>query len=161
MKLEHRPGEGAIVDGSIRYMLIRPDVLMGVAHHLGQGREHEFLAALEASAFANAQASFAAYRDRQQFGREDFLASTCGVANTLGWGSWSLTEEADGVRVIRVNDSPFAAGYGSSPRAVCAPIKGVLRACAVVGYGKDVEVEETECVAQGNKQCCFRIAPLK
>ena len=161
MKLDHRPGDGAIVDGAIRYMLIRPDVLMGVAHHLGQGREHEFLAALEASAFANAQASFAAYKDRKQFGQEDFLASTCGVANTLGWGSWSLTEEADGVRAIRVSHSPFAAGFGPSPRAVCAPIKGVLRASALVGYGKDVQVDETECAAQGHKQCCFRITPPK
>jgi len=157
MKLEHRPDDGAIVDGTIRYMLIRPDVLMGGAHHLGQGREHEYLAAIEASAYANAQASFAAYRERQLSGEEDLLATACRMANMLGWGSWSLTEETDGIRVVRVSNSPFAAGYGPSSRAVCTPIKGVLRASALVGYGRDMGVEEIECVAQGHAQCCFRI----
>lgn len=157
--MEHRPEEGQIVDGNVRYVLMRPDVLMGVSRHLGHGGEHDFLAALETSAFVHAQASFAAYRDDERFGRADFLASTCRVAGSLGWGVWSLTAEASGARIVRVDNSPFAAGYGAASRPVCSPITGVLRAIALVGYGHDVVVEELECAAQGANQCLFRFPP--
>src|ERR1700730_14946887 len=97
--IEHRPAEGAIFDGTIRYVLIRPDVLMGAARQLGNTGEGVFLAVLAESAFENAQASFAAYLDGDRFGNEDFLASACGVANKLGWGLWSQSEERDGTRI--------------------------------------------------------------
>jgi predicted hydrocarbon binding protein len=158
MTIEHRPGEGTIADGNIRYVLMRPDVLMGAARHLGPNREGEFLAALEASAFAHAQASFAAYRDAERFGRADFLASTGKVAAELGWGRWRVSAEPDGTRSVYVDNSPFAAGFGASSRPVCGPITGVLRAIALVGYGQNVAVEEVACSAQGAKECCFRLA---
>ncbi len=158
--MEHCPAEGAIFDGNIRYVMIRPDVLMGTARQLGQGGA-DFLAALEESAFQNAQASFATYRESDRFGEEDFLASACGVANKLGWGLWSASEELNGTRVVRVDNSPFAEGYGTSGHPVCAPIKGVLRAIALIGYGQSAIVQETACVAQGAQQCSFHLSHSK
>ena len=158
MTIEQQPGEGTIAEGNIRYVMLRPDVLMGAARHLGPNREGEFLAALEASAFAHAQASFVAYRDAGRFGSADFLDSAGKVAADLGWGRWRVSTEPDGARSVHVENSPFAHGYGPSARPVCGLITGVLRAIALVGYGQSVAVEEVVCVAQGAKECCFRLA---
>ena len=156
--MEHSELEGTIFDEDIRYVLMRPDVLMGAARQLGNGRENEFLAALEESAYNNAQASFATYRDNDRFGREDFLTSACRVANRLGWGRWNHSEKPDGTRIVQVANSPFAEGYGPSEQPVCSPIKGVLRAIALIGYGKSVTVQETACVAQGAARCSFHLS---
>lgn len=161
MAIQHKTADGEIRDGDIRYVLMRPDVLMGVGRHLGGQGGDDFFAALEASAFQHAQASFSAYRQSARFGREDFLASTCLVAGELGWGRWRLFKEADRARIVQVDNSPFAVGHGPSSRPVCSPISGVLRAAAAVGYGEDVRVEEFQCAAQGAAHCCFRLtSPL-
>jgi len=159
MGLVQQPDAGVIVDGKIRYVLMRPDVLMGVARHLPHS--DEFFAALEASAFAHAQASFSAYRVSDRFGGEDFLAATCEVAGTLGWGRWRVVD-GPGEKAIEVANSPFAEGHGPSARPVCAPIAGVLRAVALVGYDVEVTVKEQLCAAEGHARCCFRLSwPLE
>ncbi|HVW69718.1 MAG TPA: 4-vinyl reductase [Steroidobacteraceae bacterium] len=160
--LAHDAGNGAISDGAIRYLMIRPDVLMGVAHELPPDQAQAFLRALERSAFRHSRESFERYRASGRFGTDDFLARTAAVAADLGWGAWVVAELGNGGRLIEVRNSPFVAGHGHSAYPVCAAISGVLRAIALVGYEQRSDVRETECAAQsGGPVCRFHITPAR
>lgn len=145
---------GAVYDGDLRYVLLRPDVLMGVAAKFGM---EAFVEAIEESAFLNARESFSTYRAQGRLDADHFLESTGTFAARLGWGAWSISQcDGPGIEVA-VRNSPFAAGAGHSPVPVCGPISGVLRALHLIALGRDVGVEEMACAAQGASCCRFRI----
>jgi len=149
--------DGSISDNGIRYVLIRPDVLMGIAHELPSPDAARSLTALQASAFRRSRASFEQYRKEGRFNDSDLLAASLPMATYLGWGVWTFARTDSQSRVIEVRNSPFAAGYGASKTPVCAPIAGVLGAMALVASGTTVHVEELECSAQGFEVCRFRV----
>jgi predicted hydrocarbon binding protein len=160
LMFEHDLNDGAISDGAIRYLMIRPDVLMGVAHELPQEQAREFFRALESSAFRHSRHSFERYRSSGRFAVDDFLRGVAGVAANLGWGAWRLEDLENGAREVQVRNSPFAAGYGGSVHPVCAAITGVLKAIVLVGYEQDADVKEVECASRsGGPACRFRITP--
>ena len=146
--------EGTVQDGALRYLLVRPDVLMGTGRKLG--RVADFVQALEESAYANARESFEVYRAQGKLREDDFLERTAEFAARLGWGAWSVVDAKEGGSAIIVRNSPFAAGMGQSDIPVCGLIRGVLRALHRVVLGKDIAVEETQCVSQGAPHCHFR-----
>jgi predicted hydrocarbon binding protein len=150
-----RPGE--ISDGGIRYVLMRPDVLMGLARELVEVGPDVFLKALEKSTFVNGMRSFERYRDQGRFEGSDALATTCKIAASLGWGEWAVHEQPGGTRFIEVRNSPFAAGFGASTIPVCAPIVGILKALTVVCHGPAGHVEEIACCSQGADVCRFHL----
>jgi hypothetical protein len=152
------PQPGEISRGGIRYLLMRPDVLMGVARELPPEVPPDvFLKALEKSAFVNGKHSFERYRDEGRFEGSDALESTCNIAASLGWGEWAVQEQPDGTRLVVVRNSPFAAGFGASTLTVCAPIVGILEALMLVFHGPAGQVEETACCSQGADVCRFRL----
>lgn len=156
MALEWNEASGEVAEGGIRYVLMRPDVLMGVTRELPADGARAFLSALERSAFRRAQASFLTYVDTERFAAEDLLAGTFRVAASLGWGIWTQ-QQARGLRIVRVNNSPFAIGHGPSTEPVCAAITGVLRAVSLVAFGVEAQVVEAACTAQGAPECLFHI----
>jgi uncharacterized protein len=158
MSVVSDPSRGVIADGDIRYVLIRADVLMGIAREL-TGKGGDFLAAFEASAFRNARDSFARYREEGRFAAGDFLQRCGEVAASLGWGRWKVSDHGAEGRSVVVEDSPFALGFGHAEAPVCAPISGVLQAMALVGYGVAVQVQEISCAAQGAQRCHFVLRP--
>lgn len=145
---------GALHDGPRRYLMMRPDVLMGLLRRLPPAER-----ARAADAFAESVADHGVDSIRAYFRQvgEDpsaLLASTAAAAADLGWGRWSFVP-APGRLGLRVDDSPFAAGYGASDVPVCAPIRGLLRAVAGVAAGVDADVDERRCVARGDACCEF------
>ena len=151
---DHDLDSGKITDGPIRYLMLRADVLMGVARELGDEHATTFVDALERAAFRQSRESFEQYAVQGRFGTDDFLVSSSQVAARLGWGTWSVRELDAQTRQVEVRDSPFAAGAGRSSYPVCGAIRGVLRAIALVGYGQEVEVREVSCAAQGKDPVC-------
>ncbi len=156
--------EGEILRSGVRYLMMRPDVLMGVAHELPDREAALFLQALEQSAFRNAQASFQQYRVRAQPGADELLRLSLSMAAHLGWGVWSIdfARATDAGRAgppeLIVRNSPFAAGYGASSFPVCSAIAGALKAILLVAYGTAVEVREIACTAQGAPACRFTLS---
>ncbi|HUN74905.1 MAG TPA: V4R domain-containing protein [Steroidobacteraceae bacterium] len=148
---------GEITEDGIRYVLMRPDVLMGVAHELEHVSTQRFLEALERSAFRHVQSSFSRYQAKQPLSGTDFVASTCQAAERLGWGVWSTGRELSKSLIVEVRNSPFAAGFGVSQIPVCAAIAGILRAVALTAYGVDGPVIELACASQGAPTCRFEI----
>lgn len=149
------PDRGTIHDRGIRYLMMRPDVLMGAVRSGGAARA--FVQALEDSAFANAQGSFAQYLADGLMVRSDFIAQIGQFAATLGWGSWSIQTLPNATVEVCVHNSPFAAGFGSGDHPVCGPIAGVLRAAYMIALNEQVRVDEVECACQGAENCRFHI----
>ncbi len=148
---------GEIINGGIRYVLMRPDVLMGVARELAGVAPEIFLKALRRSAFIHGMRSFERYRDEGRFDGLDPLESTCNIAASLGWGEWAVHRQPDGSRLIDVRNSPFADGFGASSIPVCAPIAGILEAISLVFDGTGAAVEEIACRSQGASACRFHV----
>lgn len=148
---------GEIREDGIRYVMMRPDVLMGVAHELCAVPRQAFLTALAESAFQHAQASFVHYQNTQRFVDAQLLEGVFSVAARLGWGAWTLREEPEHGQLVEVLNSPFAAGFGRSDIPVCAIIVGILRAAMFVAAGSAGEVREFRCAAQGAPCCQFLV----
>ena len=147
---------GAIFDDGRRYLLMRPDVLMGMLHELPSGMQDTVLAALARSARKHGGKSVAAYL--ASAGPAGVQQSVIDGASAFGWGTWHI-EQRDGHLELKVDNSPFAAGYGPSGVPVCAPAAGIFHSLAEALMGRAVQVMETRCVAQGSPQCRFVARP--
>lgn len=152
-RLEFDPQRGEYRDGGIRYMMIRPDALMGMIAELPEAmRPH----AMEGFVRSIRRVGGHSARTYQDAGTDDLLRTIEETAPQLGWGIWSLTRTAEGL-ALTVENSPFAAGAGHSPHPVCAPIRGMLTAIGEMTMG-DVSVTETACAATGAPCCRFTVS---
>ncbi len=153
------PAAGEILDQTRRYMLIRPDALMGVFRRLPRPALDEALAALEASIFEQGSDSARAYR--AMGGEGATLARIVAeTAPQLGWGLWQF-EVTPGLIRLDVRNSPFASGFGPSDRPVCHAIAGMVRAVATLVFERPAMAREVACVAMGAPSCRFEATPTE
>lgn len=143
---------GEYRDGAIRYMMIRPDALMGMIAEMPESARGHAMEAFGRAIRRFGGHSARAYRDA---GAADLVATIEATAPQLGWGRWTLTRVEGGL-ALTVENSPFAAGAGHSPHPVCAPIRGMLTAVGEMMLG-DVAVTETACAAMGAPCCAFSV----
>ncbi|MEM8496678.1 MAG: V4R domain-containing protein [Pseudomonadota bacterium] len=148
---------GDVHCGAIRYVLMRPDVLMGLFSNLEPGDRQKALDSLETSAYQNGQASMREYQKQQFSGPKEMLDFFCESAARLGWGSFSYEFGASGAPTFKVSNSPFSLGFGPSETPVCAPIAGILRAFIEVFFGGSPAIQEVSCSSQGNDYCQFEV----
>jgi predicted hydrocarbon binding protein len=144
--------DGTIFDGDRRYLLMRPDVLMGMLHELPATLRDQVLSALAASTYKNGGKSIAAYLHSN--GHAQLQQSVIDGAAAFGWGVWRITHFARSAE-LEVDNSPFAAGHGPSGTPVCAPIGGIFHSLAQALMGGEVQVTETQCTAHGGDRCRF------
>jgi predicted hydrocarbon binding protein len=157
-RLEWDAEHGAIIDQTRRYMMIRPDALMGALASLPEPARRTALWSLEASVFEQGCDSARAYA-AMGGGGEALLATVTATAPQLGWGVWRV-ESLPGRIVLTVVNSPFAAACPPDmPYPVCMPIQGMLRAVAGMVFGRIARVEEVACAALGAPDCRFVAEP--
>jgi hypothetical protein len=148
---------GALMDQTRRYMLIRPEALMGIFRGLPEPVRTRALEAFAASIVEQGSDSARAYAAME--GGGGALARTvAATAPQLGWGLWTIEVEPAMIRLL-VRNSPFAAGFGSSPTPVCHPIAGMLSAVATMIFGRTATVREIACAACGSETCGFEAVP--
>jgi uncharacterized protein len=157
-RLAFDEARGEIRDQSRRYMLIRPDALMGVFRRLPEPSRMEALQALAESIFEQGSDSARAYRAHHGADGEALAHLVADTAPQLGWGLWRF-EVAKGRIGLTVANSPFAAGFGRAEKPVCFPVVGMLRAVSTLVFGQDGEASETECAACGAEACRFAARP--
>ncbi|WP_118135885.1 V4R domain-containing protein [Oceanicella sp. SM1341] len=157
-RLSFDAARGEYLDSGIRYMMIRPDALMGILHELPEESRPAVLEAMARSITKAGGKSAAAYRDMGAAEADALLGVIAATAPELGWGVWSFARGADGL-TLTVANAPFPAGHGPAPAPVCAPIRGMLGAIGPMVLGGPVRVEETGCAACGAAHCTFTIAP--
>jgi len=136
-------------DGNIRYMMLRPDVLMGTFTELPAAHRKAALDALFRSALANGGKSVRAYQDGGSNDPFTLMETMKTTAAQLGWGVWEFSYSEDGERLdLEVINSPFASGFGVSELPVCHAIKGLFQAMGPVVLGTNISVEESQCTSQ-------------
>ncbi len=171
-RLRHDPDHGAWVDGARRYLMLRPDSLMGALRCLDAATRATVFDALAYSLQHHGGDSLRAYAARVNGDPQALIAATIDAACDLGWGQWTVQRDGDALDVL-VRQSPFAAGWlaaGDADReaahevarevatpAVCAPIRGMLAALAQTLGDASPQVSETSCAAQGHSECRFRV----
>lgn len=145
---------GQVVDGAVRYMLIRPDALMGAIMRLSPGAQGEMLAALHASVLDFGGRSAGTYNKTATRPLIEIVAET---APDLGWGCWTVARR-EGAFHIMVEDSPFAAPVSGAGQPVCSAMTGMMSAVGAIMTGTPVTAIETRCAAQhGGSACHFEI----
>jgi predicted hydrocarbon binding protein len=148
--------DGALHAGDVRYVLVRADGLMGC-----------FKSDLDATSLAMYQQvedSFLRFggKSTQQYAEtlgenpEALLSKIEETAPQLGWGNWTLALDLNRRKLtLRVENSPFSAGYGRADFAVCAPIAGMLGGVAQKIFKQPVTCREHRCSATGGNFCEF------
>lgn len=155
-RLEWMPDQGELRDRDIRYMLIRPDSLMGLFRNLEETERPAVFAAFVRSVAEHGRDSVESYRDLGAEEAGELLRTTAETAAQLGWGLWTIqSDQAAGTLSLTVGNSPFAEGHGPSDVPVCAAITGIVKALAELIYGEPAICEEVHCAAQGNTDCRF------
>jgi uncharacterized protein len=145
-------GRGALADGPRRYLMMRPDVLMGAVAALDGSARVAWLQAWADSTARHGAASLKAYAEAVAFDADALMAATVQAAADLGWGAWQLARHGHELH-LTVTGSPFVDGWHAAcPEAasiaVCAPVRGMLQALA--GYmlpGRPLAVVELDCAA--------------
>ena len=148
--------DGSIDVGDIRYLIIRPDSLMGLFSRLDEGLRRAALEAFGQSVAEHGRKSMIAEMGRRNLDGEGLYRhlSTAGPSQ-LGWGHWHYTRPGADRIEVEVDNSPFVHGIGSAAHPVCAPIAGMLTAIGGLVFNGSVDVREECCAAMGNAACKF------
>ena len=152
-------GGGGLDIGGIRYMMIRPDALMGLFRRLEPAERAAAFEAIAASILEHGGKSAASYAGHGRDAADALISRIEATAPQIGWGNWQISLRDDGLDLTVVN-SPFVAGYGPSDDPVCAPIRGMLAAVTHQIFGDDAMVTEIECAATGSADACRFTARL-
>jgi V4R domain len=166
-RLRHDAGNGTWSDGPRRYLLLRPDSLMGALRSLDSATRETVFDALAQSLQRHGGDSLRAYAVQVNGEANALIAAAIDAACDLGWGEWSVQQDDGGLDVV-VRHSPFVSGWvaaagevGAQAPAVCAPIRGMLAALAQTLGMADAQVHELACAAQGHASCRFRATPAR
>lgn len=147
---------GTLSQLGIRYVLMRPDVIMGALNHLESPAT--VVEAMKKSAFENARGSFSRYIETGFSDGVDPIEHACRMAGQLGWGEWRVTRRAAASYAVSVSNSPFIAGVEVRDVKLCGWIAGVLKAAAAASFGEHVEADEIGCACMGASHCEFEIS---
>ncbi len=145
-----KPGEG-----TIRYLRLRADTLMGMFRRLEEPARSQAFAALARSTAEHGGDSARRYLEAGGGDATALLAMIEKTAAELGWGEWQFGAPGAAPLALEVKDSPFAQGHGAADAPVCSPIAGMLEAVAGLALGAPCEAREIACRACGAATCRF------
>jgi len=153
------PEKGGLFYKEVRYLLIRPEVLITfqkeVEKELGDKAGH----ILFLSGFQGGSLSSKKYREVFHLSDEEILRFMIEMGPQIGWGRFDLErfDPKNKSLSVKVYHSPFAEAYGVSQKPVCHFIRGVLSGMVSVIFEKECEITEIQCVAKGNPFCKFEL----
>lgn len=154
---------GGLFYQKVRYLLIRPEVLINLQKGIEEQLPEKANALLFQSGFQGGSLSGKRYREVFHLSDHEILKFMIDMGTQIGWGRFQLErfDPMDEVLEVSVHDSPFAEAYGLSRTPVCHFIRGVLSGLASVMMNQEREVEETLCLAKGDPYCLFHLRPQK
>nr|BAL57584.1 4-vinyl reductase 4VR [uncultured Chloroflexota bacterium] len=154
---------GRLVYKDVRYMFIRPEVIVTLQKALEAEVGPEKCGQMMMAA-GNVGGSKSSQRYKEVFGynEQQIVEFMCRMGGEIGWGVFRLQhlDVAGGEMVIEVSDSPFAAAYGPAQTGVCHLIRGVLAGMGAGIFGGEVTSTETACTATGAATCRFEVRRL-
>ncbi len=155
-----KSGNGKLELSGTRYLLIRPDTIIGIQkameRELGSERCGQLMA--EGGRIGGSRSS-GKYREQGRSG-EELIQYMCEVGTDLGWGVFKVLHfgAQDNSFILEVADSAFARAYGESDHPVCHLIRGVLEGLGCSVFQKKATCVEIECLAKGDCACRFEVS---
>jgi len=132
----------------IRYMLVRPETLIGLQRAVKNDE------AVAAGGFEGEKRTSAKLSETMK-GRH-VAEAMASMGGDLGWGSFRLEKfDANGFEMC-VDACAFAEAFGKSSAPVCHYLRGVMAGLGTTLMGKATAVEK-ECAAAGGKTCRFEV----
>ena len=144
-------GRGALTLGGARYLLIRPETLVGLQKAVEGALGERAAACIAAGGRAGGSKAAAALHGTA----EERVRRMLRVGGEIGWGEFALERLTATELHVSVRRSPVAEAYGPSAGPVCHLIRGVLESLAVATFGRSCTVVETACAAAGASVCRF------
>lgn len=143
----------------IRYLLIRPEVLVTFQKEIENALDEKASMILFNSGFQGGVLSSKRYQEVYKFSNEEIIRFMLEMGGQIGWGRFELVRfDPVNFRLsLKVYYSPFAEAYGKSERPVCHFIRGVMAGLAFTIFNKEIYAEETDCLAKGDSFCRFEI----
>ncbi len=145
-------GTGALRLGPARYLLVRPETLVGIQRAVERAAGP---AAAADCLLDGGRAGGARVAAALSGTVEERVSAVVEAGTTLGWGRFALEALTPRGLTITVTNSPFAEAYGPAPGPVCHLIAGVLEAVATSVFRRPQVVRETACAAAGAPACRF------
>jgi hypothetical protein len=153
------PEKGGLFYKEVRYLLIRPEVLVTFQKEIEKELGGRADRILFKSGFQGGSLSSKRYREVFNFSHEEIVRFMIEMGPQIGWGRFELERFDPGNKdfSVKVHHSPFAEAYGPSRIPVCHFIRGVLTGMASVVFDKESEVNENLCLAKGDPFCRFEL----
>lgn len=154
------PEQGRLTLQGVRYLLIRPGVLVDLQKSLETHLPYDAAGVLAGA--SQSEGMVLASRLKEVFGYSDteVLRSLAFMLQEAGWGlvspemaNWESRE-----LVFRVDASPFVEDYGPSVVPVCHFLLGLLSGAAIVLFETEIEGAEVQCAAKGDSVCRFVVS---
>jgi len=151
--------KGGLFYKEVRYLLIRPEVLVTLQKEIGKELGEKANRILFQSGFQGGSLSSKKYREVFHLSDEEILRFMIEMGSQIGWGRFELKrfDPEKKSLSVKVYHSPFAEAYGTSTIPVCQFIRGVLTGMASVIFNKESEVNEILCLAKGDPFCRFEL----
>ena len=151
---------GALYFKDVRYMLIRPETVIGFQKAIEENNRELAQDAFFQGGFRGGYLSAKNYRELHNFDATQIIDFMMKMGAEIGWGQFSLHKfELNKKHLsIIVRHSPFAEAYGHTSRSVCHLIRGVLSGLASVIFNKECNGTEVKCLAKGDEYCRFEIS---
>ncbi|MGQ9507962.1 MAG: V4R domain-containing protein [Thermodesulfobacteriota bacterium] len=151
--------KGGLYFNEVRYLLIRPEVLVTFQKEVEEELGEKANIILFKSGFQGGMLSSKKFQSLYHFSNMETIHFMLEMGSQIGWGHFEL-ERFDPVKRIlslKVYSSPFAETYGRSTEPVCHFIRGVMAGLTSFVFQKEVNASEVECHAKGDPSCKFEI----
>jgi len=157
--LEYDPISGTLNYKEIRYLLIRPETIIGFQKAIEKQNQTAAIDAFFKGGYQGGYLSAKKYKETQDLSDNEILKFMMAMGTEIGWGNFIIDEyDYDEKKLqITVKNSPFAEAYGDSTEGVCHLIRGVLSGLASMLFSRNCTASEIQCLAKGDHHCVFRI----
>lgn len=158
-ELEYDPASGALCYKDVRYLLIRPETIVGFQKAIEKQSQTAAMDALFQGGYQGGYLSAKKYKEIQNLSDKETINFMMAMGAEIGWGNFRLDQyNCDKKKLqISVENSPFAATYSDSTEGVCHLTRGVLCGLATILFSKSCTASEVECAAKGDHHCVFLI----
>ena len=158
-QLVYDSASGALTYRDVRYVVIRPETIIGFQKTIEKHSREGARDALFQGGYQGGYLSAKKFKETQNLSDTETIDFMMTMGAQIGWGHFDLIDYDFKNRKlqIRVLNSAFAGAYGDATEGVCHLINGVLSGLAAVLFGRNCMGSETECLAKGDPHCVFHI----
>ena len=159
-QLGYDPASGALTYRGVRYLLIRPETIVGFQKTIEKHSRTGAQEALFQGGYQGGYLTAKKYKEMQNLSDSRTISFMMTMGAEIGWGNFQLIEyDFENRKLqIRVENSAFAEAYGDATEGVCHLISGVLSGLASVIFSINCTASETQCLAKGDECCEFNVS---